>query len=96
MTALHQVAGIIDGTMTIAPEPDGRVSFRVLIGTGRERTGGCGRIELIIDPEHLRQAPAGPGSRDQGSRDPAGPQAADELPTFPCHVGFSHDNVNPP
>jgi hypothetical protein len=90
MTALHQVAGIIDGTMTIAPEPDGRVSFRVLIGTDRAQAGGCGRIELIIDPEHVRQALAGPESRG-----PAGSQAADEPPAFPCHIGFSHDNVNP-
>jgi hypothetical protein len=86
MTPLHQVAGIIDGTMTIAPEPDGRVSFRVLIGTDRERAGCCGRIELIIDPEHVRQALAGPDSRG-----PAGPRTADELPMFPCHIGFSHD-----
>jgi hypothetical protein len=90
MTALHPVAGIIDGTVTIIPEPDGRVSFRVLIGTSRERGDGCGRIELIIDPEHVRQALAGPESRG-----PTDPRAADERRTFPCHIGFSHSSVNP-
>ncbi len=89
MTALPEIPGIIDGAMTITPEPDGRMSFRVLISADGERADCCDRIELIINPEHVRQALAGTKIRRL-----AGAQTTDEPPTFPCHIGFSHNNVN--
>jgi hypothetical protein len=89
MTALPEVPGIIEGAMTITPEPDGRISFRVLLGADGERTDRCDRIELIIDPEHVRQALAGTKIRI------AGAEAADDLATFPCHIGFSLNSVRP-
>lgn len=89
MTALPQVPGIIEGAMTITPEPDGRMSFRVLVSADGERTDCCDRIELIVEPEHVRQALAGTKIRGL-----AGEQTTDELPTFPCHIGFSHNSVN--
>jgi hypothetical protein len=45
--------------MTVTLEPDGRMSFRVLISADGERTDCCDRIELIISPEHVRHALAG-------------------------------------
>jgi hypothetical protein len=89
MTALPQIPGIIEGAMTITPESDGRMSFRVLISADGERTDCCDLIELIIDPEHVRQALAGTEIRRM-----AGTRTAEELPTFPCHIGFSHNSVN--
>jgi hypothetical protein len=88
MTALPEVPGIIEGAMTVTPEPDGRMSFRVLIKAAGERTDCCDRIELIVSPEHVRHALAGTRIRAL-----AGARAIDELPTFPCHIGFSR-NVN--
>ncbi len=82
--ALPQVAGIIDGAMTITVEPDGRVSFRVLVSTTGGQLDGCHRIELIIDPEHVRRALAGTEVHER-----AGEPVANELSTFPCHIGFS-------
>lgn len=89
MTALPEVPGIIEGAMTITAEPDGRMSFRVLISPDRERTDHCDRIELIISPEHVRHALAGSKIRRL-----ADAQATEEPPTFPCHIGFSRKSVN--
>lgn len=88
--ALPEVPGIIEGAMTITPEPDGRVSFRVLVSANGEQAEYCDRIELIINPEHVRQALAGTTIRGL-----AGAPATDELPTFPCLIGFSRNSVNP-
>lgn len=87
MTALPQVPGIIEGAMTIIPEPDGRMSFRVLVSADGERADCCDRIELIINPEHVKRALA--GTRIRGL---TGAQATDELPMFPCHIGFSRNS----
>jgi hypothetical protein len=89
MTALPEVPGIMEGAMTITLEPDGRMSFRVIISADGERTDCGDRIELIVNPEHVRQALA-------GERNPSAAAAriTDELPTFPCHIGFSHNSVN--
>ena len=78
------IPGIIEGAMTIAPEPDGRISFRVLISTNGECADCCDRIELIINPEYVRQALAAPRIQRLD-----GAPLADELPTFPCHIGFT-------
>ncbi len=70
--------------MTIIPEPDGRISFRVLIGANGGHTDCCDRIELIINPEYVRQALMAPNIRRlDGARRVA------ELQTFPCHIGFT-------
>jgi hypothetical protein len=90
MTALPEVPGIIEGAMTITTEPDGRMSFRVIISADGKRTDCGDRIELIINPEHVRQALAVTEiRRAAGTR-----IITDELPTFPCHIGFSHNSVN--
>jgi hypothetical protein len=84
MPPLPEVPGIIEGAMTITAQPDGRMSFRVLISADGEQTGCCGRIELIISPVHVRQALASTEVRQL-----TGTPGAEELPTFPCHIGFS-------
>ena len=84
MMALPQVAGIIDGAVTITVEPDGRVSFRVLVSANGGQPDGGDRIELIIDPEHVRQALAGTEIHEMADE-----PVTDELSTFPCHIGFS-------
>jgi hypothetical protein len=81
--AFPDIPGIIDGAMTITPENNGRISFRVLINANSERTGGCDRIELIIDSEYVRKALASPDIHRLDGAEPG-----DELPTFPCHIGF--------
>jgi hypothetical protein len=81
--AFPDIPGIIEGAMTITPENNGRISFRVLISANSERAGCCDRIQLIIDSEYVRKALAAPKTRRRG-----GEQPVDELPTFPCHVGF--------
>jgi hypothetical protein len=89
MTALPEVPGIIEGAVAIAQEPDGRMSFRVLVSADGERADRCDRIELIISPEHVRQALALAKVRLS-----IGPRADQELPTFPCHIGFSSNSLN--
>lgn len=90
MTALPGIPGVIEAVMTITPEPDGRISFRVLIGPHGKRPDRCDRIELIVNPEHVGQALA-----ESEIHRLAGAQTPDELPTFSCHIGFSHNSVNP-
>ncbi len=70
--------------MTITPQPDGRMSFRVVISADGEGTDCCDRIELIISPEHVRQALAGTAIRRL-----ADPRTTDAAPTFPCHLGIT-------
>jgi hypothetical protein len=84
MTALPGVPGIVEGVMTITPEPDGRISFRVLISAHGQRPDCGDRIELIINPEHVGQALA-----ETKTRRLAGARVTDELPMFSCHIGFS-------
>lgn len=90
MTALPEVPGIIEGAVTISAEPDGRMSFRVLISADATQTDRCDRIELIISPEHVRQALAGTTIRRL-----TGARTTDEPPMFPCHIGLSRHNGNP-
>ena len=60
--------------MTITPEPDGRISFSVLICAHRKRPGCGDRIELIFNPEHAGKAPA-----ETRTRRLAGARVTDEL-----------------
>lgn len=71
---LPEVSGIIEGSMTVSPGPDGRVSFRVLTG-GSSQESGRDLIELIISLEDLGRALADAKSTDR-------------MPALPCHVGF--------
>lgn len=89
MTALPGVPGLIEGVMTITPEPDGRISFHVLISAHGKRPDCGDRIELIINPEHVGQALA-----ETKIRRLASAHDTDELPTFSCHIGFSLNSVN--
>lgn len=86
---LPKVPGIIEGSMTITPEPDGRMSFRVLIGAEGKRIADCDLIELIISPEHINHALASAKVRGLASAD-----AADQPSTFPCHIGFCRSAVH--
>jgi hypothetical protein len=74
---LPRVPGIIEGTMTINSEPDGRVSFRVLVGTASGLTGKHDLLELIVSPEDLSRALAERPAR-----------TADQPPALHCHIGF--------
>jgi hypothetical protein len=80
---LPEIPGIIEASMMIIPQPDGKVSFRVLIGAGSERPSGCDLIELIIRLEHVSHALAGAKISSL-----AGTETADKSPTFPCHIGL--------
>jgi protocatechuate 3,4-dioxygenase beta subunit len=88
---LSEVPGIIEAWTTITPNPDGSVSFSVLIGLapGREAGREAGRdlIELIIRPEHIHYALASAKIRALVT---SGSEKDTEVPTFPCHVGLSH------
>lgn len=75
---LPQVPGIIEARMMITPNPDGRLSFSVVIGSGPGADAGRDLIELIILPEHVHRALAGGAGEQDG-----------EAATFPCHVGLS-------
>jgi hypothetical protein len=77
------VPGIIEASVAITAEPDGRVSFRVLIGAASGRPSECDVIELIISPEHVSCALAGTKIRAL-----AGSETAHEPAVFPCHIGL--------
>jgi hypothetical protein len=86
---LPAIPGIIEALMTITPQPDGKVSFRVLIGADNGRPSGCDLIELIIRPEHVSHALAGAKISSL-----AGRETTDKPPTFPCHIGLYRDAVH--
>jgi hypothetical protein len=85
---LYATPGVIEGVMTITLEPDGRLSFRVLVGAQSGRDGGCDMIELIISPEHIGHALA--AARINAL---AAAKATDQPPAFPCHIGFSRNGA---
>jgi hypothetical protein len=75
--------------MTINREPDGSVSFRVIIGAGAGRAGECHLVELIISPEHigdLNHVLAGHGAEVMGGNA--------QVPPFACHIGFCRNAIN--
>lgn len=74
--------------MTISPETDGRISFRVLIGADSGQTTGCDLIELIIRPEDIGRALA--EAKISASADSEIP---DDPSAFLCHIGL-HRNVH--
>lgn len=86
---LPEVPGIIEAAVAITSEPDGRVSFRVVVGANSGRPSGCDLVEVIINPEHVRRAMAG-----MRIRTTAGTGDADGPPTFPCHIGFYRSAVH--
>lgn len=88
---LPEVPGIVEASMTISPEPDGRISFRVLMGTGPGSSSIGDLIELIISPDDISQALAGAKIAA-----PAGGQTAYEPPTFACHIGLYRNAVDAP
>lgn len=82
-----RVPGIVDGSMTINPEPDGSVSFRVIITDGR--TSQFDLFELIIGSEHVANISCAlTGQSAEENCDPS-----QGLP-FPCHVGISRNAVS--
>jgi hypothetical protein len=84
---LSEVPGIIEARTMITENPDGSVSFSVLIGPAAGRKAGGDLIELIIRPEHIRCALAGAKIRALATGDS---EKDKETPSFPCHIGFSH------
>jgi hypothetical protein len=85
-----EVPGIIEARMMITPNPDGRVSFSVLVGTGDADWGPDGVIELIMSPEHIHRALADAKIHALATAGPGKEEREREVQTFPCHVGFSH------
>lgn len=75
--------GIIEGWTTITFEPDGRLSFRAVIGARDGRDDGRDMIELIVSPEHIRHALAAPKINTL-----AAAETTDQPPLFPCHIGY--------
>jgi hypothetical protein len=86
---LPEIPGIVEAAMAIAAEPDGRVSFRVIVGADSGQPAGYDLVELIISAEHVERALAGMKIRTMTS-----PENADELPTFPCHIGLYRSAVH--
>lgn len=86
---LPEVPGIVEASMTISPEADGRISLRVLIGADGGPPSSCDLFELIISPADIDHALA--GARRTGAS--PGTEIADEPPTFPCHIGL-HRNAH--
>jgi hypothetical protein len=81
-----EIPGIVEASMTINPEADGRISFRVVIGADSGQSSGYDLIELIVSPEDINRALAGAKISAL-----AGTQIADEPATFPCHIGLYRD-----
>jgi UvrD-like helicase C-terminal domain len=82
---LPEVPGIIEASMTITPQPAGRLSFRVLIGAGSGRSSECHLIELLFRPEHVSHELAGAKLNAL-----AGTEITGGSPDFPCHIGLYH------
>lgn len=78
-----RIAGIIEGSMTLHPEPGGGVSFRIIVGIGTELTAEHDLLELIISAAHVRdvsRALTGDGQSISGR--------SDQVLSLPCHIGF--------
>jgi hypothetical protein len=86
---LPEIPGIVEAAVAITPEPDGRLSFRVVVGADGGRSCGGDLVELIISPEDVRRALTG-----MSARAPADTANADGPPTFPCHIGFCRGAVH--
>jgi hypothetical protein len=84
--ALPEVPGIIDASMTISQESDGRISFRVLIGADGGTSAHCDLIELIIGAEDINRALA-----DANIGALVGSNVSHDQPTVPCHIGLHRD-----
>jgi hypothetical protein len=85
----NSIPGIIDGTMTVQPEPDGSVSFRVLISANGKHATDNDVLELIVGASYtgrLSLVLAG-----HGAAAGHGPELA--LP-FPCQIGFCRNPVS--
>jgi hypothetical protein len=84
--APSKVPGIIEARMAITPNPDGTVSFSVIVGPGCGGNAGSDLIELIINPEDFHCALAAAKIHGLAGN---GCEKDGKAPTFPCHVGFS-------
>lgn len=81
------IPGIIDGSMTVSPEPEGGgLSLRIVIGMPGRNAAECDLLELIIRPEHI--AHLGQALADYGT------QRTDATQPFPCHIGFCSSSVS--
>lgn len=82
------IPGIIEGSMTVHAEPDGSVSFRVVIGSRDEYAGKRDVLELIIGAEHVRSI-----GRALADGDATIIGYSEPVRTFPCHIGFCRNAV---
>jgi hypothetical protein len=76
------VAGIIDGSISAGLEPDGSVSFRVIVGPGGSTTE-CDLVEVTMGAGYVARF-----ARALGSTGSAAGQNGDSVPLFPCRVGI--------
>lgn len=79
----NSIPGIIDGTMTVHSEPDGSVSFRVLISASGKHATDNGVLELIVGASYTGRL----------SLVLAGQGAEQALP-FPCQIGVCRNTVS--
>jgi hypothetical protein len=89
MVPFRGIAGLIEASMMVLPEPGGGLSFRVLIRIDGEQPAECDLLELVIGAEHtadLGQALVSYGVRKVGDLDPA--------LLLPCHVGYCKNAVS--
>jgi hypothetical protein len=85
----NRIPGVIDGTMTLHPEPDGSVSFRVLIGANGGQAADNYMLELIVGASYtgrLSIVLAGHGA--------AAGEGPDSALPFPCQIGFCRNPVS--
>jgi hypothetical protein len=79
----NSIPGIIDGTMTVHPEPDGSVSFRVLIGANGKHATDNDTLELIVGASYTGRL----------SLVLTG-QVPEPALSLPCQVGFCSNPVS--
>jgi hypothetical protein len=84
-TTLSNIPGIIDGSVTVHPEPSGCVSFRVIVG---DRTiSQHDVIELIVSAALIRNLGAALSHRTARMDD-----QLDSMLAFPCRIGICRNS----
>jgi hypothetical protein len=82
MVRRMNIPGIIDGSMTIRPDPNGGVSFCINVGADDGPVDTRNRLELIISSDYVRHV-----SDMLGKHCLESDAGGSWMQTFPCHVG---------
>lgn len=82
------IPGIIDGTMTLHPESDGSVSFRVMIGVNNGRNADNDMFELIVGASYTGRL-----SIVLANHGAVAGEGPDPTLHFPCQIGFCRKPV---